>query len=219
MGLPIKHRKKYLSHKKRWDKEIISEEKVLITDYALKNKNEIRKIEFLISKYKTIAKEFNKTEESKNSGEAKLFIEALKKKGFLNSDASSLDEVLDIKIRDILERRLSNIVYRLKYAKTPKQARQFVVHKHVSIGDKVISSPSYLVNLEEEIRIEFRETSALFDENHPERKTEIEGIEEEIKEQEEREKIAKEKHLNEGTKFEVKEEILENEEVEEIKNE
>lgn len=45
----------------------------------------------------------------------------------------------------LLERRLDNIVYRLKMAKTREQARQMVVHGHILVNDKRVHSPSYLV--------------------------------------------------------------------------
>lgn len=184
MGLPIKHRKKFVSHKKKWDKNTIVEEAVLVADYALKNKKEIRKVELTLSKYKMLAKEFNKSKETKVSEGALNFVDKLKKLGYLNANATSLDEVLDITLRSILERRLANIVYQKKLAKSASQARQFIVHRHVKVGGKVVTSPSYSVSLLEETTIEFTEGSALTDENHPERKLVIEGIEAEITAQE-----------------------------------
>lgn len=169
MGLPIKHRKKFISHKKRWDKQTIVDEAVLVSDYALKNKKEIRKVEAQLSRYKGIAKSLNRTTETKESSEAKNFIEKLKSKGFLDLNAQTLDEVLDINIRDLLERRLSNLLYKNKFARTPSQARQFVVHGHVLVGDKCINSPSYLVSLAEEAEIGFKNGSSLASEQHPER--------------------------------------------------
>lgn len=176
MGLPIKHRKKYSSHKKRWDKQTIVEEKELMTNYALKNKKDIRKAQFLVDKFKRLAKSYNRSEDTKSSEQAQLFMDSLKARGYLNQEAMSLDDVLNITVRDVLERRLSNIVYKLKFARSPAQARQFVVHRHVRIGGKVVDSPSYLVPLQEEATLEFRETSALSSEEHPERKIAEEGI-------------------------------------------
>ena len=105
MGLPIKHKRNYVSHKKRWDKSVILEESKIVEDYALKNKKEIRRIEFMLSKFKTIAKSFNSSEDGSESVDAKRFIVSLKAKGFLSAEAESLDEVLNITVRDILERR------------------------------------------------------------------------------------------------------------------
>jgi small subunit ribosomal protein S4 len=180
MGLPIKHKRNYVSHKKRWDKSTILEEAKIVEDYALKNKKEIRRIEFMLSKFKTIAKSFNSSEDGSESEDAKKFIVSLKAKGFLSAEAESLDEVLNITVRDILERRLSNIVYKLKLARSPRQSRQFVVHRHVRVLGKVMDSPSALISLAGEAAIEFRESSALSSEEHPERKLADEGIIEEV---------------------------------------
>jgi small subunit ribosomal protein S4 len=45
----------------------------------------------------------------------------------------------------LLERRLDNVVYRLKMAATRNQARQMVVHGHVSVNGKKVVSPSFVV--------------------------------------------------------------------------
>ena len=46
---------------------------------------------------------------------------------------------------------------------------QFVVHGHVLVAGKCINSPSYLVTLDEEVAITFKNASSLADEAHPER--------------------------------------------------
>jgi small subunit ribosomal protein S4 len=46
----------------------------------------------------------------------------------------------------LLERRLDNVVYRLGFASTRRQARQFVVHGHILVNGKKLNIPSYLVS-------------------------------------------------------------------------
>ncbi|MCH7902628.1 hypothetical protein IIC68_02645, partial [archaeon] len=58
--------------------------------------------------------------------------------------------ILSLTIKDVLERRLQTLIYRKKMASSLKQARQFIVHEHISVGDKIIKAPSYLVPLLEE---------------------------------------------------------------------
>lgn len=211
MGGLVKHRKKYVSHKKRWDKKVIVDEAVLVNDYALKNKKEIRKVELEISKIKKIAKELNRSAQTKESETAKNFVEKLKNNGYLNSDATSLDEVLDIKLRNLLERRLTNIVYKAKLARTPVQARQFVVHRHITVNGKLVDSPSFMVPLTLEHTVSFVGNSTLADENHPERKLASGGIIEEIIEMEEKASIGKKSDVD-------KEAVLDDEEADEVKD-
>ncbi|MBR5918204.1 MAG: 30S ribosomal protein S4, partial [Lachnospiraceae bacterium] len=45
----------------------------------------------------------------------------------------------------MLESRLDNVVFRMGFARTRKEARQVVDHKHVLVNCKVINIPSYLI--------------------------------------------------------------------------
>ena len=53
----------------------------------------------------------------------------------------------------ILESRLDNVVFRLGYARTRKEARQIVDHKFVTVNGKVVNIPSYLVKAGDVIEI------------------------------------------------------------------
>jgi small subunit ribosomal protein S4 len=53
----------------------------------------------------------------------------------------------------MLERRLDNVLYRLKLSVTRRQARQIIVHGHVRINGKHVYSPSYLVNINDAISL------------------------------------------------------------------
>jgi small subunit ribosomal protein S4 len=45
----------------------------------------------------------------------------------------------------MLESRLDNVVFRLGFARTRRQARQLVSHKHIVVNGQVVNIPSYLV--------------------------------------------------------------------------
>ena len=47
----------------------------------------------------------------------------------------------------LLERRLDNVVYRLGFATSRKQARQLVQHNHFTVNGKRVNIPSYLVEV------------------------------------------------------------------------
>jgi small subunit ribosomal protein S4 len=53
----------------------------------------------------------------------------------------------------LLERRLDNVVYRLRFASSRSQARQMVLHGHVVVNGRRVNVPSYLVRPEDEIAI------------------------------------------------------------------
>jgi len=53
----------------------------------------------------------------------------------------------------LLERRLDNVVYRLRFAVSRSQARQIVLHGHVRVNGKRVNIPSYLVRPEDTVEI------------------------------------------------------------------
>ena len=53
----------------------------------------------------------------------------------------------------LLESRLDNIVFRMGLARTRREARQIVDHKHITVNGKVVNSPSYLVKAGDVIEV------------------------------------------------------------------
>jgi small subunit ribosomal protein S4 len=53
----------------------------------------------------------------------------------------------------LLERRLDNVVYRLRFAVSRTQARQIVLHGHIRVNGKRVNIPSYLVKPEDTVEI------------------------------------------------------------------
>ena len=53
----------------------------------------------------------------------------------------------------MLETRLDNVVFRLGLARTRKEARQIVDHKHVLVNGKCVNIPSYLIKAGDTIEI------------------------------------------------------------------
>ena len=53
----------------------------------------------------------------------------------------------------MLESRLDNVVFRMGFARTRREARQIVDHKHVLVNGKCVNIPSYLVKAGDQIEI------------------------------------------------------------------
>ena len=60
----------------------------------------------------------------------------------------------------LLELRLDNVIFRLGYARTRKEARQIVDHKHVLVNGKCVNIPSYQVKAGDVISIKEKAKSA-----------------------------------------------------------
>lgn len=166
MGDPKKQKKKYETPRFPWRTEILQEELKLLGQFGLRNKRELWRHETMLSKFRGIARELiGKPPEERREMEEQL-LSKLKRLGIISEEAV-LDDVLDLTVEDILERRLQTLVFRKGLAKTIYQARQLITHGHIAIGDRKVTIPSYLVTREEEDEIKYAPDSPLADSNHP----------------------------------------------------
>ena len=58
---------------------------------------------------------------------------------------------------ELLERRLDNVVYRLHWASSRSEARQFVSHSHVLVNGRAVNIPSFFVRLGDKIELHKKE--------------------------------------------------------------
>lgn len=168
MGDPKKQRKKYDTPRFGWRKDILEEELKLQGQYGLRNKHELWRHKTMLSKVRGIARSLiGKTPEEREKMENEL-LTRLKKLGVLQETAV-LDNVLDLTIEDMLERRLQTIVLRKGLTRTVHQSRQLVTHGHVTINNRRVTVPSYIVSKEEEEKIAYAPQSAFVNPAHPTR--------------------------------------------------
>ena len=149
MGDPKKSRKTFRRPRQIWTTEQLSSELYLIGSYGLRNKSELWKAQTKVADIRNQARELLAlTVEARQVQETKL-LNYLHKLGLVKESAT-LDDVLNLKLEDILERRLQTIIMKKGVSKSPQQSRQLVVHGHVSIGERIINIPSYMVKKDEE---------------------------------------------------------------------
>ena len=67
--------------------------------------------------------------------------------------ATKSQEATGETLLSLLERRLDNVVYRLKLASTRAQARQIIVHGHIFVNGKRVYTPSFVISLNDEISL------------------------------------------------------------------
>lgn len=170
MGDPKKFRKKYETPMHPWKKNVIEEEKQLKRDFGLNTQKEILIARTFLKKYKNIAKRLIAQKTAQGLKEKEQIIGKLQRLGFL-PEGADLDKILNLSLNDVLNRRLQSVVTKKGLARTSRQARQFIIHRHIMIGNKEITSPSYLISVEEEALVGFKEKSTLASEDHPERVT------------------------------------------------
>jgi len=142
-----KEHKKYSKPRKAFDKARIEEENELVKKYGLKNKREIWKAEAHVD---NIRRQVKKLITSSPEEQEKLF-EKLRNLGLR---VKSTADALALTKEDWLKRRLQSLLIEKKIARTPKQARQLISHKHIAIEKNIINIPSYPVPVDKEDKIE-----------------------------------------------------------------
>ena len=83
------------------------------------------------------------------------FIYGVLEKPFVNyfKKASKMNGMTGENLMVLLESRLDNVVFRLGLARTRREARQIVDHKHVLVNGKCVNIPSYLIKAGDVIEI------------------------------------------------------------------
>ena len=151
MGDPRKPRKSYRRPRRIWNSDQLNSELYVIGSYGLRNKRELWKAQTKVANFRNQARTLLALTLEDRQEKESLLLSFLNRLGLTNT--SSLDDILNLKIEDILERRLQTIVMRKMAIKSPLQARQVVVHGHVSIGNRKVNLPGYLVKKEDEPKI------------------------------------------------------------------
>jgi len=170
MGDPKKQRKKYQTPRFAWRADTLQAELKLLGQYGLRNKRELWRHETTLSRLRELARSLLGTSAEERKQTEKQLLNRLKRLGIL-PETAALDDVLDLTIEDVLERRLQTIVFNKGLAKSIHQARQFITHGHIAIEGQRIPSPSYLVLRNEEAKITYAQTSSLSNPNHPTRQS------------------------------------------------
>ncbi|MXR42286.1 30S ribosomal protein S4 [Halobaculum sp. WSA2] len=163
--------KRYETPNHPYQGERIDEESDLLSRYGLKNKEELWRAQSELRRYRREARrligEAQGDVEAANEAGAD-FVARLQRLGILD-DTDAITDVLSLDVTDVLERRLQTVAYRNGVGNSTKQARQFILHGHVVVGEARVTRPSYKVETVEEDLVDFDELSPLADELHPER--------------------------------------------------
>jgi small subunit ribosomal protein S4 len=173
MGYPGKNHKRYEKPKRRFEKSRIEDESKKIVEYGLRNKRELWKAESNMRRYRRAARDLlalvsASIDEAMIQRKKEELLGHLYRYGLLGENAS-IDEVLAMKVENELERRLQTLVYRQGLARSPKQARQFITHGHISVKGRKVTIPSYRISREEEPHLAYYGRSPFINEIHPER--------------------------------------------------
>jgi len=179
MGDPRKIRNKYSGPMHPWQKARLEAEAPLMKTYGLTSKKELWKVTSKVKKFKDTAKNLVAKRNAQAEKERKQLLDKLKSYGLIQSE--SMDELLGMTTEKLLDRRLQTLVMKKGLARTIKQARQMITHRHITVNGKKVTAPGYLVRVAEEASIQFYDNSAFKDNMHPERGTKEELAAKQVK--------------------------------------
>lgn len=113
--------------------------------YDKKSNRELKRANKKVSEYGLQLREKQKAK----------FIYGVLEKPFHNyyEKADQMKGMTGTNLMTMLESRLDNVVFRMGFARTRKEARQIVDHKHVLVNGKQVNIPSYLVKAGDTIEI------------------------------------------------------------------
>ena len=169
MGDPKKQRKSYETPRHPWRRDQLEVELRLLGEYGLRNKRELWRYKTMLSQVRGIPRSLLGASEEERARLEREYLAKLSRIGVL-AESASIDEILELGIRDLLERLLQNMVFRRGLAKTVYQARQLVSHGHIAVAGRVVSVPGYIVKRDEEQKLKYFSHSPLSKSDHPIRK-------------------------------------------------
>ena len=160
MGDPKYPRRVWRKPKRPLNYELKMEELKTLGTFGLKTKKELWKAHTELSRVRHQARSLLALRQEERQEKEPILMNSLNRTGLVGEN-STLDDVLNLQVTDLLSRRLQTIVMKKFGFKTPYQARQAVVHGHIMIGDRVINIPSYTVTVKEEDDVRLSPISTL----------------------------------------------------------
>ena len=152
MGDPKLPRRAWRKPKRPLNYDLKMDELRLLGLFGLKTKRELWKARTELSRVRNQARSLLALGREVREEREPVLLRSLARIGLVG-DGSTLDDVLNLDVRNLLERRLQTIVMKKLSFRTPYQARQAVVHGHIMIGDRVVTIPSYTVDVGEEASV------------------------------------------------------------------
>jgi small subunit ribosomal protein S4 len=167
MGGIRKPKKKYVPPGHPWQKTRLAEELIYVGEYGLRNKRELWKHRTQLTQFRGTARDLVALPVEERVVREGQLLGRLNRLALIDEN-SQLDDILNLTIRDVLERRLQTQVLRQGLAKTMHHARQLIVHGHVVLDQHRVTSPSMLLYRDQEKQLAYAPNSPYRSSLHPE---------------------------------------------------
>ena len=140
--------------KRPYEKERLDSELLLIGEFGFKNKREVWRVQYILTRIRRAARDLLTLEENdpRRIFEGKALINRMMRIGVLTKEQNQLDYVLGLTTKQFLERRLQTIVRNDRNAQSIHQARTLIFQKKIALTKglrrQIINIPSFIVRVE-----------------------------------------------------------------------
>jgi len=144
-----------------FEKERLEGELKMVGLYGLKNKREVWRVRYALTKIRAAARVLLTLEEKdeRRIFEGDALLRRMTRLGLLNENERKLDYVLGLTDAKFMERRLQTKVFKLQIARSMHHARVLIRQRHIRVGKQICDVPSFLVRVDSEKHIDFAMTS------------------------------------------------------------
>ena len=153
--------KTFKKPRRPFEKERLDAELKLVSEFGLRNKRELWRVQMALSKIRNAARELLTLDmkDPKRIFEGTALMRRMQRYGLLSEDQDKLDFVLALTPTEFLERRLQTLVFKLGLAKSMHHARVLIKQRHIRVGKQIVNVPSFMVKLDSQKHIDFTLTS------------------------------------------------------------
>jgi len=147
--------------KRPFEKERLESEMKIVGQYGLKNKREVWRVQWALTKIRAAAGSLLTLDEKdeRRIFEGEALLRRMTRLGLLNESEKKLDYALGLTLAKFMERRLQTKVFKLQIARSMHHARVLIRQRHIRVGKQICNVPSFLVRVDSEKHIDFAMSS------------------------------------------------------------
>eukprot|EP00244_Chara_vulgaris_P008458 TRINITY_DN332_c0_g1_i1.p1 TRINITY_DN332_c0_g1~~TRINITY_DN332_c0_g1_i1.p1 ORF type:complete len:198 (-),score=40.93 TRINITY_DN332_c0_g1_i1:847-1440(-) len=153
--------KTFKKPRRPYEKERLDAELKLVGQYGLRNKRELWRVQYALSRIRNNARTLLTLDEknTRRIFEGEALLRRMNRYGLLDESQNKLDYVLALTVENFLERRLQTLVFKTGLAKSFHHARVLIRQRHIRVGKQIVNIPSFLVRVDSQKHIDFALTS------------------------------------------------------------